>query len=112
MKIYHNPRCRKSREALNIIEKKNIQFKIVEYLKDPIAKKELKQILRLLNISAVELIRKGEFLYKEKFKKKDFSNDEWLDIILKNPILIERPIVVKDNQAVIARPPEKVLNLF
>ena len=112
MKIYHNPRCRKSRDTLSIIEEKNIQVEIVEYLKDPITKKELKQILRLLNISAVELIRKGESLYKEKFNKKDFSNDEWLDIILKNPILIERPIVVKDNQAVIARPPEKVLNLF
>ena len=112
MKIYHNPRCRKSREALKIIESKNIEFEIIEYLKKPINKSELHQILNFLNIPAIELIRKNESIYKEKYKKKNFSNDEWIDIICSNPILMERPIIIKDNQALIGRPPEKVLNLL
>tara|TARA_B100001250_G_C19333217_1_gene585656 strand:- start:114 stop:452 length:339 start_codon:yes stop_codon:yes gene_type:complete len=112
MKIYHNPRCRKSREALKIIESKNIQFEIIEYLKNPINKSELRQILKFLNIPAIELIRKNESIYKEKYKEKKFSNNEWLDIICDNPILMERPIILKDNQAIIGRPPEKVLNLL
>ena len=112
MKIYHNPRCRKSREALKIIESKNIQFEIIEYLKTPVNNSELSQILNFLNIPAIELIRKNESLYKEKYKGRSLSNDEWIDIICSNPILMERPIIIKDNQAVIGRPPEKVLNLL
>jgi len=112
MKIYHNPRCSKSREALKIIESKNINFEIVQYLKKPISKSELRNILKLLNIPPIELIRKNESVYKNFFKGKDLSNDQWLDVLCENPILIERPIVIKDNQALIGRPPEKVLNLF
>ena len=112
MKIYHNSRCRKSREVLKILESKNIQFEVIEYLKTTINKSELHQILNLLNITAIELIRKNESIYKEKYKKKNFSNDEWIDIICSNPILMERPIIIKDNQALIGRPPEKVLNLL
>ena len=112
MKIYHNSRCRKSREVLKILESKNIQFEVIEYLKTTINKSELHQILNLLNIAAIELIRKNESIYKEKYKKRNFSNDEWIDIICNNPILMERPIIIKDNQALIGRPPEKVLNLL
>ena len=112
MKIYHNVRCRKSREALKIIESKSGKIEVIEYLKNPIQKKDLKDILKFLKISAIDLIRKNESIYKEEFRGKNFSNDEWVEIILKHPILMERPIIVKDNQAVIARPPEKVLNLF
>ena len=112
MKIYHNVRCRKSREALKIIESKSRKIEVIEYLKKPMQKKDLKDILKLLKISAIDLIRKNESIYKEEFRGKNFSNDEWVEIILKHPILMERPIIVKDNQAVIARPPEKVLNLF
>ena len=112
MKIYHNPRCSKSREALKIIESKNINFEIVQYLKKPISKSELRNILKLLNINPIDLIRKNESVYKKKFKGNDLSNDQWLDVLCENPILIERPIVIKDNQALIGRPPEKVLNLF
>tara|TARA_B100000902_G_scaffold180570_1_gene173544 strand:+ start:673 stop:1011 length:339 start_codon:yes stop_codon:yes gene_type:complete len=112
MKIYHNPRCSKSREALKIIESKNIKFEVIEYLKKPINKLELHRILKLLNISAFELIRKNESIYKEKYKEADFSNDQWVDVICSNPVLMERPIILKDNQAIIGRPPEKVLNLL
>ena len=112
MKIYHNPRCRKSREVLKILESKNVHFEVIEYLKKTINNSELSQILNFLNISAIELIRKNESIYKEKYKGRDFSNDEWIDIICSNPILMERPIIIKDNQAVIGRPPEKVLNLL
>ena len=112
MKIYHNPRCRKSREVLKILESKNVHFEVIEYLKKTINNSELSQILNFLNIPAIELIRKNESIYKEKYKGKSFSNDEWIDIICSNPILMERPIIIKDNQAVIGRPPEKVLNLL
>jgi len=112
MKIYHNPRCSKSREVLKILESNNINFEIVQYLKKTISKSELRNILKLLNISPIDLIRKNESVYKQNFKGKDLSNDQWLDVLCENPILIERPIVIKDNQALIGRPPEKVLNLF
>ena len=112
MKIYHNPRCSKSREVLKIIESKNVNFEIVYYLKKTISKSELRNILKLLNISPIDLIRKNESVYKKKFKGKDLSNDQWLDVLCENPILIERPIVIKDNKALIGRPPKKVLNLF
>ena len=112
MKIYHNSRCRKSREALKIIESKEINIEIVEYLKKPINKDELKVILKMLKISAFDLIRKNESIYKNLYKGKNFSNEEWMEIILSNPILMERPIIIKDNRALIARPSEKVLNLI
>ena len=112
MKIYHNPRCSKSREVLKIIESKSINFEIVQYLKKPISKLELRNILKLLNIPPIDLIRKNESVYKKNFKGKNLSYDQWLDVLCENPILIERPIVIKDNQALICRPAEKVLNLF
>tara|TARA_Y100001954_G_C15788223_1_gene593664 strand:+ start:570 stop:911 length:342 start_codon:yes stop_codon:yes gene_type:complete len=112
MKIYHNSRCRKSREALKIIQLKGINIEIVEYLKNPIDKDELRAILKMLKISAFDLIRKNESVYKKLYKGKNFSNEEWLEVILSNPILMERPIIIKDNCALIARPSEKVLNLI
>ncbi|MDH5597566.1 MAG: arsenate reductase (glutaredoxin) [Cyclobacteriaceae bacterium] len=112
MKIYHNPRCSKSRETLQIIVDKGIEPQIVEYLKTPFSKKELKKVLELLKIPAKDLIRKNETVYKEQFKNKEFSEDEWLDVLVENPVLIERPIVVSNNKAVIGRPPENVSSLF
>ena len=112
MKIYHNSRCRKSREALKIIQSKGINIQIIEYLKNPIDKDELRAILKILKISAFDLIRKNESVYKNLYKGRNFSNEEWLQVILSNPILMERPIIIKDNSALIARPPEKVLNLI
>ena len=112
MKIYHNPRCRKSRETLSIINDHNHAVTIVEYIKYPPKKTEIKEILNMLNISAIDLIRKEEKLFKELYKGKDFTEDEYIDILCLHPILIQRPIVIKDNCAVLGRPPINVLDLL
>lgn len=112
MKIYHNPRCSKSRQTLQLIKDANAEVEIVEYLNDIPTKEELKDILNKLNLNAVDILRKGEAAYKENFKGKELSNDEWIDAMIQYPKLIERPIVVKDNKAVLGRPPENVLDLL
>lgn len=108
MKIYHNNRCSKSRNTLKIIEDSGVDFEIINYLTTPPTKEELVNILNMLDIPAEQLIRKGEAIFKENFKGKQFSNDEWIDIMIENPKLIERPIVVHNDKAVIGRPPENV----
>lgn len=112
MKIYHNPRCKKSREALQLLEEKGLEPEIVRYLDTPPSKSELKKLLSMLGISAFELIRKGEAVYKEAYKGKDLSEEEWVEAMLEHPKLIERPIVVAGGKAVIGRPSEKVLELI
>jgi arsenate reductase len=112
MKIYHNPRCTKSRETLALIKEEGIEPEIVEYLKTVPDNKELKNLLAKLNLKATDILRKGEKIYKENFKDKDFAEEEWIQIMTENPKLIERPIVVRGNKAVIGRPPENVKELF
>ena len=111
MKIYHNPRCSKSRQALQLLEEKGKSPEIVEYLKDIPSKDKLKAIIKKLNIQPEELIRKGEADYKENFKGKTLSDEQWMEAMIKFPKLIERPIVINGNKAVIGRPPEKVLEV-
>lgn len=110
--IYHNIRCSKSREACSILQEENIPFETIEYLKTPPTQSEIKDLLKKLGMKAEEIVRKGEPLYKEKFSGKKLSEEKWIKILSENPILIERPIVVKGSKAVIARPPEKVLELL
>lgn len=112
MKIYHNPRCSKSRETLKIIKDAGAEVEIIEYLNEIPAKEELKLILMQLNLKPIDIIRKGEAVYKEKFKNSNFNDDEWLKIMMEYPKLIERPIVVKGNKAVLGRPPANVLDLL
>jgi arsenate reductase len=112
VKIYHNPRCTKSRETLKLLEDNHIQPQIVEYLTELPTKAELKAILKLLGISAFELLRKNEDIYKTAFKGKDLSEEEWIDAMLTHPKLIERPIVINGKKAVIGRPPERVLEIL
>ncbi len=112
MKIYHNPRCRKSREGLAILEESGASFEVVEYLKDIPSKNELKEILGYLRIPAEKLLRKGEAIFKDNYKGKTLSDDEWIDAMIANPKLIERPIVVKGDKAVIGRPPEDIKGLL
>jgi arsenate reductase (glutaredoxin) len=112
IKIYHNPRCSKSRQALALLKEKNIEPEIVEYLKQNPTKAELKDLLMKLHIKAEDLVRKGEAYYKEKLKGKKFSEEEWVQIILEHPELIERPIVIRGNRALICRPPELVNDLL
>ena len=112
MKIYHNPRCRKSRETLALLKEEGYKPEVVEYLKTPPSQEELIEILSLLGISAEQIIRTGEKIFKENYKGKTFSEEEWVQILIENPKLIERPIVVAGKKAVIGRPPENVHSLF
>ncbi|MFT6845810.1 MAG: arsenate reductase [Flavobacteriales bacterium] len=111
MKIYHNPRCSKSRETLALLRENGVEPEIVEYLKDPITVAEMKRIIDMLGIKPFDLVRKGEPVFKKEYKTLNLSDDEWIDVMLANPKLIERPIVVKNNSAVLGRPPEDVLKL-
>lgn len=111
MKIYHNPRCSKSRETLKLIQEKGIEPEIVEYLNTVPSEKEIAELLQMLGIPAEKLLRKGESIFKEKYKGKELTEAEWIKAMHENPKLIERPIVVKGNKAVIGRPPVNVLDL-
>lgn len=112
MKIYHNPRCSKSRQALEILKNSNVDVEIVEYLKDIPTAKEIENVLMKLNMRPIDILRKGEAIYKEKFKGKEFGDEEWIQIMIEHPKLIERPIVIKGNKAVIGRPPENIKDLL
>ena len=110
--IYHNPRCRKSRETLDIIRQSGEAPEIVEYLKNVPTEAELAQLVKLLGISPFELVRKGEAEYKNQYKGKDLSDAEWIAAMVAHPKLIERPIVVRDGKAILGRPPENVNSLL
>lgn len=112
IKIYHNPRCAKSREGLAVLEASGKDFETVLYLKDPLTEKELEEILSYLNISPEELIRKNEPIWKSEFKGKQLSDKALIKAMIEFPKLIERPIVVKGNKAVIGRPVEKIKDLL
>ncbi|MFK5974153.1 MAG: arsenate reductase (glutaredoxin) [Flavobacteriaceae bacterium] len=112
IKIYHNPRCTKSREGLAILEKSGQDFEVIKYLEDIPNKKELKEIIRVLGITAEQLLRKGEAIWKENFKGKALSDDDIVDAMIQYPKLIERPIVVNKNKAVIGRPPQDILKIL
>jgi arsenate reductase len=110
--IYHNPRCAKSRETLQLINDENKDVEVIEYLKQPPTEDELRGILSKLNLPIDYLIRKKEAIYKSEFKGRDLSEDEWISALVKYPKLLERPIVVKDDQALLGRPPENVKKFF
>ena len=113
LKIIHNPRCRKSRDALKIWIEKKLNPVIIEYLKQNLNKTQIKEIISLLNQEDLnKVIRKNESIYKEKYREKKISGSELINAIFENPILLERPIVIKGNRAIIGRPPEKILDLF
>lgn len=113
MKIYHNPRCRKSRETLALIEEKGVKPEIIMYMTgEELSQKELKDILKKLGMKASEIVRKGEKIYKEDYKGKSITEAKWLKILIANPKLIERPIVLKGSKAILGRPPENVLKLL
>ena len=108
MKIYHNPRCKKSRETLQIIQDSGTEVEIIKYLEEVPSEKELTDLIKKLNIPAEKLLRKTEKIFKDQFKRKELSGEEWIKVMIANPKLIERPIVVKDDKAVLGRPPENV----
>jgi len=108
IQIWHNPRCSKSRNALNLLEEKGINSNVVKYLEDTPNKKELKEVLKKLGIPAKELLRTGENIYKELNLKDENDEEKIIDAMLLHPKLIERPIIIKGDKAVIARPIENL----
>ncbi len=110
--IYHNPRCSKSRAACALIAESGVKAKVIDYLTTPPSRDELRALLAKLGMRAGELVRRGEAVFKENYQGRELSDEQWLDALLAYPILIERPIVVRGEHAVIARPPEKVLGLL
>ena len=112
MKIYHNPRCSKSRQTLAIIEEHNKEVEIIKYLEDVPTEQTLKALLEKLGMEPLDLVRKNEPIWKTTYKNKELTNDQILKALVEHPKLIERPIVVKGDKAIIGRPPENVITLF
>ncbi len=112
IKIYHNPRCRKSREGHRILEESGQAFETILYLENKPSKGALQEVLRKLNISPEKLLRKNETIWKENFKGKEMTDDEIIEAMIEYPKLIERPIVINNEKAVIGRPPETIKKIL
>ena len=112
MKIYHNPRCRKSREGISYLESKKINFEVIDYIKNNLSSEQIRNILKKLQLKPIELVRKNEAIWKEKYKAKDFNDDQLIKILSNEPKLIERPIIVSEKLAVIGRPAENIDKLL
>ena len=112
MKIYHNPRCSKSRNTLALLQENGVEPDVILYMDNIMTACELRNLLVKLGISPMQLVRKGEAVWKEKYKGKELSDDQIIDAMIANPKLIERPIVVKGQLAVLGRPPENILELI
>ncbi|MFK8265990.1 arsenate reductase (glutaredoxin) [Capnocytophaga cynodegmi] len=112
IKIYHNPRCSKSRCGLDLLKESEKEYEIVDYMKNPPKKEEIVEILAKLKISPLELVRKNESIWKENFKDKTLTDEEIIQSMADYPQLIERPIVIVGDKAVIGRPTEKIKELL
>lgn len=110
--IYHNPRCRKSREGLELLKQSDRDFEVREYLKEPLSEGEIEKLLKKLQITPVQLIRVNEDLWKKEYREKDLSDRELIRVMAEHPRLIERPIVEKEDRAVIGRPASNIEKLF
>ena len=109
IQIYHNQRCGKSRNCLTFLEKSGKEFQIIKYLEDNLSIKELTSLLKKLKIKPIKLVRQKEKIWIEKFKGKTLTDDEIIQAMVKNPILIERPIVINGDKAIFGRDLEKVV---
>ena len=112
MKIYHNPRCKKSREGLQFILDKGIEAQVIDYIKNPLSENELKEIVMKLGKKPGEIVRTQEEYFRKNLKGHHFTDEEWIKILVENPKLIPRPIVVEKHKAVIAQPPENINQLL
>jgi arsenate reductase len=110
--IFHNSRCLKSRQCLSLIENSSKKFEVIKYLEIPPTIDELTEIISKLEIAPIDLVRKKEKIWIEEFKNKSLSSKDLIEIMVKNPILIERPIVINGNKAIVARPIEKALGII
>lgn len=109
--IYHNPRCSKSRQALALLEARGLPVRVIEYLRTPPSRSEIETLLRQLGMPAASLVRKSEEIFRTAFAGRDLDEADWIDAMAEHPILIERPIVVAGERAVVGRPPERVLDI-
>lgn len=112
IQIYHNSRCSKSREGLQILEESGKDFEVIEYMKDKVSVNELKNLIKKLKIQPIDLVRKNESIWKENFKGKELSDQEILEAMAEFPNLIERPIVIHNGKAVIGRPPSLINDIL
>lgn len=112
LRIYHNARCSKSRSACALVAEAGVVAEIVNYLETPPTEAELRDLLRKLGMQPSELVRRGEAVFVECYGGRDLSEDEAFEALLAHPILMERPIVVRGDRAVVARPPERVRELL
>lgn len=112
IQIYHNPRCTKSRECLAFLEETGQEYEVVKYLENVPTHEELKSILEKLGIKPIELVRRKEKIWIENFKNKIMTDDEIIQAMISNPTLIERPIVINGNKAIIARPLENAATIL
>ncbi len=110
--IYHNPNCSKSRESLEILETTKEDIQMIKYLDHTLGSEKLSKIIKLLKIRPIELIRQNEILWKENFKHLEFTDEELVEVMCKYPQLIERPIIINGDKAVIGRPPTKILDVL
>jgi len=112
IRIYHNPRCRKSRAGLEYLQDKTGDFETIDYIRNGISREEIREILAKMNTSPSNLVRTQEDYYKKKLKGKDIPDEDWIDILAENPRLIQRPIIVTEHKAVLGQPPENIDNLL
>lgn len=112
MKILHNNRCSKSRCAIEILDNKGVDYEVVKYLENPLTEDEIRDLLKKLGQSAESIIRKGEPIFKSEFKGKEMSEEDWIKAMAQYPKLIERPILIKGDKAVVGRPPERIEELL
>lgn len=110
--IYHNGECSKCRGALEILQEKGVPHEVRWYLAEPLSEQELRSLIDKLKMKPSDIIRKGENVYKEQYEGKELTEQEWLQALLDNPVLMERPIVEKSGIAIIARPPERVFEMI
>ncbi|MCK5465766.1 MAG: arsenate reductase family protein, partial [Bacteroidales bacterium] len=111
IRIYHNPRCRKSRAGLEYLQDKTGDFETIDYIRNGISREEIREILAKMNTPPSNLVRTQEDYYKKKLKGKDIPDEDWIDILAENPRLIQRPIIVTEHKAVLGQPPENIDNL-
>ena len=112
IKIYHNPRCRKSREGLAYLEAAGREFEVIRYLDDPLTPGQISELLKALSLPPIDLVRKNEAVWKSEYKGKELSDAQLIEALSKHPKLIERPIILVGDKAVIGRPAEKIAELL
>ncbi|TCO10721.1 arsenate reductase (glutaredoxin) [Natronoflexus pectinivorans] len=112
IQILHNPRCKKSREGLSFLKEKGIEPEKIRYLDNQLTKNQIRDLIKKMNIKPEDWVRKNEDIYKQNYKNRDLTDEEWIDILFTHPKLLERPVVINGDKAVIARPVEKISEIL